>query len=180
MANFIDPPEVDVIPPEVDTGTDVDGGLTGDEVVKVSQLKVFADSFNQSGVGTDTLATVAVAIGDEVVTLKQLKMLMESIDGGGEQGSVQISYGGNSDANFYFVDAEGIYQSLKNPSSIAVSLPAIIGIDANPREPMYGNNAWVDSVSGGSVLTQGSYGGFVKSCICVVCITESVASISIN
>lgn len=102
------------------------------------------------------------------------------IETGGEQGSVQISYGGNSDANFYFVDAEGIYQSLKNPSSIAVSLPAIIGIDANPRDPRYGNNAWVDSVSGGSVLTQGSYGGLVKNCICVVCITESVASISIN
>lgn len=102
------------------------------------------------------------------------------IETGGEQGSVQISYGGNSDANFYFVDAEGIYQSLKNPSSIAVSLPAIIGIDANPRDPMYGNDASVNSVSGGSVLTHGSSGRMGQDYICVVCITEPVASISIN
>lgn len=102
------------------------------------------------------------------------------IETGGEQGSVQISYGGNSDANFYFVDAEGIYQNLKNPSSIAVSLPAIIGIDANPRDPMYGNDASVNSVSGGSVLAHGSSGRVTQNYICVVCITESVASISIN
>lgn len=102
------------------------------------------------------------------------------IESSGEQGSVQVSYGGNSDANFYFVDAEGIYQSLKNPSSIAVSLPAIIGIYANPRDPRYGNDANVDSVSGGSVLASGNSGGLVQDYICVVCITESVASISIN
>lgn len=120
------------------------------------------------------------ATGEEVVTLSQFKGFMESIDGGGEQGSVQVSYGGNSDANFYFVDAEGIYQSLENPSSIAVSLPAIIGIYANPRDPRYGNNASVDSVSGGSVLARGSFGGLVRDYICVICITEPVASISIN
>lgn len=118
--------------------------------------------------------------GNEYVTLSQLKMLGDSLTSGGGQGSVQVSYEGNSDANFYFVDAAGIYQSLENPSSIAVSLPAIIGIYANPRDPRYGNNASVDSVSGGSVLAHGSFGGLVKNYICVVCITESVASISIN
>lgn len=160
----------------------------GNEAVTLSQLKMFTESSNLGGGSgyagppepyTDP-GIVGLATGDEVVTLKQLKMLMESIDGGGEQGSVQISYGGNSDANFYFVDAEGIYQSLKNPSSIAVSLPAIIGIYANPRDPMYGNDASVNSVSGGSVPADGNFGGLVKNYICVVCITESVASISIN
>ena len=120
------------------------------------------------------------ATGDEAVTLSQFKVFVESIDGGGEQGSVQISYGGNSNASFYFVDAEGIYQRLENPSSIVVSLPAIIGIYAYARDPRYGNNASVDSVSGGSNLIHGSFGGLVQDYICVVCITESVASISIN
>ena len=121
-----------------------------------------------------------LAEGNEVVTLKQLKMLEDSLTLAGGHGSVQVSYGGNSDADFYFVDAEGIYQSLKNPSSMAVSLPAIIGIDANPRDSMYGDNASVDSVSGGSVLARGYSRGIVQGCVCVVCITESVASISIN
>lgn len=138
-----------------------------------------AVTIDQAAKALDVDAQNSGATGDESVRLRQLKMLRDSY-AGGEQGSVQISYGGNSDANFYFVDAEGIYQNLKNPSSIAVSLPAIIGIDANPRDPTFGNNAWVNSVSGGSVLTQESFGGLVKSCICVVYITESVASISIN
>ena len=138
----------------------------------------------------DTLDGTKSAIKDAIVAkgvkvpegtvFRDYATKIGEIETGGEQGSVQVSYGGNSDANFYFVDAEGIYQSLKNPSSIAVSLPAIIGIYANPREPMYGNNASVDSVSGGSVLARGNFGGLVKNLICVVCITESVASISIN
>lgn len=154
----------------------------GNEAVTLSQLKMFTESSNSGGggIGYTDPEIVGSATGNEAVTLKQLKMLMESIDSGGEQGSVQVSYGGNSDANFYFVDAEGIYQSLKNPSSIAVSLPAIIGIYAIPRSPMYGNNASVNSVSGGSVLADGSFGGLVQDYICIVCITESVASISIN
>ena len=143
---------------------------TGNEAVSIAQTaKALGIEAQTSG-----------ATGDESVRLRQLKMVMDSY-AGGEQGSVQISYGGNSNANFYFVDAEGIYQSLKNPSSIAVSIPAIIGIVVNPKDPRNGNNAWVDNVSGGSVLAQERCGvGLVKSCVCVVCITESVASISIN
>lgn len=142
---------------------------TGNEAVTIAQ----------AAKALDVDAQKSGATGDESVRLRQLKMLRDS-GAGGEQGSVQISYGGNSDANFYFVDAEGIYQSLKNPSSIAVSLPAVIGIYATPRDPRYGNSASVDSVSGGSNLAHGSFGGLVKDYICVVCITESVASISIN
>ena len=180
-------------------------GATGDESVRLRQLKMLRDSLTDditarlatvNGVSgdvnaqLDTLDGTKSAIKDAIIAkgvevpegtvFRDYATKIGEIETGEEQGSVQISYGGNSDADFYFVDAEGIYQSLKNPSSIAVPRPAIIGIDANPRDPSYGNNAWVNSVSGGSVLTQGSYGGLVKSCICVVCITESVASISID
>lgn len=181
-------------------------GATGGESVRLRQLKMLRDSLTANitarlavvngttgnvDVQLDTLDSTKTSIRTAIVgkgvdvpdgtAFADYATKIGEIETGGGISSLQISYGEYSDATFYFLDGDGTVQNSSNPLSINVYIPSMLVIYASTKDPMSGMDADVSSTTGAQIIEKFYYrSGIAANLFCILSITETSASISMN